>query len=100
MPYPGHGLDLVERMPGEQRLFDYFWPANCAGSPPEYFRESIELLKTVENREAEVIARLREYLKYVNEPALSEEIATLICTLAEKKAKKEKGEKRRARTKR
>jgi hypothetical protein len=88
--YPGEHIKFEERTPGEERLFDYFWPANCAGAPPKYFRESVDLLKTVKNREAAVIARLRDYLTYVQDATLRNEIETLISTMEEKQLTKAK----------
>jgi hypothetical protein len=100
MAYPGHDLKFEQRTPGEERLMDYFWPANCIGAPPEYFRESVDLLKTVKHREAEVVARLRGYLNYVQDTAVRTEIETLIRTLEEKRLARGKKAEKNDRTKR
>jgi hypothetical protein len=96
LAYPGHDLIFPKQTPAEERLMDYFWPANCAGAPPEYFTESVELLRTVKHREAEVVARLRGYLTFVQDAEVRNEIETFIHTLEEKQvAKTKKTEKKR-----
>jgi G3E family GTPase len=90
MPYPGHNLKIDKRTPGEERLTDYFWPADCIDAPPEHFRQSIALLKTVRHREAEIIVRLRGYLEFAQDPDVRNEIEAFIRTLEEKKPTKPK----------
>jgi hypothetical protein len=101
MNYPGMYLKLKKKSPGEERLEDFFWPAACAEGTPEYSRQSIQLLKTVRQREAEIITRLRGYLEFAKDVEVRNEIETFIRTLEEKLlAKAKKAEKKNARTKR
>jgi hypothetical protein len=67
MNYPGMYLKIKQQSPGEERLDNFFWPADCINAPPEYFGESIVLLKTVKQREAEIITRVRGYLEYAED---------------------------------
>ena len=64
MDFPGKYLKIKKKTAGEERLEDFFWPAECINAPPEYFRECIALLKTVQRREDEIITRLRGYLEF------------------------------------
>jgi hypothetical protein len=101
MNFPGRDIKFPKRTPGEERLMDYFWPCACAEGTPEYFRESIALLKTVVRREEEIIVRLGGYLEFAKDPEVRTEIEAFIHSLEEKLlAQAKKAEKKHARTKR
>jgi hypothetical protein len=100
MNYPGMYLKVKKRSPGEERLEDFFWPADCVNAPPEYFRECITLLNTVKDREAEIVTRLRGYLEFAKDPEVRNEIDTFIRRLEEKMVAKTKKAGKDDRTKR
>jgi hypothetical protein len=86
MSYPGHEINFPTRTPAEERLMDHFWPSSCIGASPEYFRECIDLLKTVKGRETEIVNRLRGYLEYAKDPEVRKEIEGFMRTMAEKQS--------------
>jgi hypothetical protein len=83
----------------EECLENFFWPADFVNAPPEHFRECIALLKTVKDREEEIVLRLRGYLEFADDAAVRQEIEIFIRTLEDKQlAQATKAKKNDART--
>jgi hypothetical protein len=75
MNYPGSDINFPTRTHAEARLSDWAAVFNCAGEPDSYFEESLALLRTVKNRHAEAIDKLKLYLQHAKGKLLRCEIS-------------------------
>jgi hypothetical protein len=79
MPYPGHDLKFPAQTHAQERLRDWTAVFNCMGRPDAYFEESLALLRTVKNQDAEVISKLTLYLQHAKGELLRCEISLEIA---------------------
>src|SRR6266852_5636091 len=80
--YDMFGLDPLPKLTeAEQRLSPLFDALAYASESDDYFRESVALLRTINNHRDEIIFRLKSYLRYVKDNSLRSDIEQFLQSL-------------------